>query len=117
MLFIIVKVDILPTGAYWFDFCVAFQPFRREALIANEENLAIIPTDTPRINAVILALVRNEEVHGMVQSMRDLEQTWNHRFQYPWVFFNNVPFSDEFKRLTQNETKAKCQYGMAHGPR
>lgn len=47
----------------------------------------------------------------MVQSMRDLERTWNSKFNYPWTFFNDEPFNDEFKRKTQAETKAKCFYG------
>ena len=48
----------------------------------------------------------------MVQSMRDLERTWNSKFNYPWTFFNDEPFDDEFKRKTQAETKAKCFYGI-----
>lgn len=47
----------------------------------------------------------------MVQSMIDLERTWNHKFNYPWTFFNDVPFDEEFKRKTQAVTKAKCYYG------
>lgn len=66
---------------------------------------------TSRINATLLSLVRNEEVDGMVQAMRDLERTWNHKFNYPWTFFNDVPFSEEFKRRTSAETKAECRYG------
>jgi len=50
----------------------------------------------------------------MVQSMVDLERTWNSKFNYPWTFFNDVPFTDEFKRKTQAATKAKCNYGMRH---
>jgi mannosyltransferase len=68
---------------------------------------------TNRINATLLSLVRNEEVMGMVQAMQDLERTWNHKFNYPWTFFNDVPFTEEFKRLTQAETKAECKYGRA----
>lgn len=49
----------------------------------------------------------------MLVSMRDLERTWNSKFNYPWTFFNDVPFSEDFKRLTQMETKAKCNYGAA----
>lgn len=67
--------------------------------------------NSPRINATLLSLVRNNEVDGMVQSMVDLERTWNHKFNYPWTFFNDVPFDDEFKRKTQAVTKAKCYYG------
>lgn len=44
--------------------------------------------------------------------MQDMERTWNSKFNYPWIFFNDKPFTDEFKRRTQAETKAKCFYGM-----
>lgn len=67
--------------------------------------------NAPRINATLLALVRNNEVDGMVQSMVDLERTWNSKFNYPWTFFNDEPFDDEFKRRTKAATKAKCNYG------
>lgn len=67
---------------------------------------------TERINATILALVRNEELEGMLQSMEDLERTWNNKFNYPWTFFNDVPFSEEFKRKTSAATKAETRYGM-----
>lgn len=43
--------------------------------------------------------------------MVDLERTWNHKFNYPWTFFNDEPFSEEFKRKTSAATKAKCNYG------
>ena len=66
---------------------------------------------TNRINATLLSLVRNEEVEGMVQAMRDLERTWNSKFNYPWTFFNDVPFTEEFKTRTQAETSAECKYG------
>jgi len=67
---------------------------------------------TNRINATLLSLVRNEEIDGMVQAMRDLERTWNSKFNYPWTFFNEVPFTEDFKKRTQAETKAQCNYGM-----
>ncbi len=52
----------------------------------------------------------------MLQSMGDLERTWNHKFNYPWTFFNDVPFSEEFKRKTQEMTKAECNYGTQRNP-
>lgn len=45
--------------------------------------------------------------------MRDLERTWNNKFNYPYIFFNDMPFTEEFKQKTQAITKAKCQYGTA----
>ena len=47
----------------------------------------------------------------MVQAMRDLERTWNHKFNYPWTFFNDEPFNEVFKQRTKAETKAPCYYG------
>ncbi|CAF9936680.1 MAG: hypothetical protein ALECFALPRED_006949 [Alectoria fallacina] len=76
------------------------------------EGYAADNSNSPRINATLLALVRNEELDGMLVSMRDLERTWNSKFNYPWTFFNDVPFSEDFKRLTQMETKAKCNYEL-----
>ena len=63
-----------------------------------------------RINATLLSLVRNKELVDLVHSMQDLERTWNHKFNYPWTFINDVPFTEEFKRETQAQTKAKCRY-------
>ncbi|KAK2782031.1 hypothetical protein FQN53_000207 [Emmonsiellopsis sp. PD_33] len=65
-----------------------------------------------RINATLLSLVRNEELEELIMTMRDLERTWNSKFNYPWTFFNDKEFTDEFKTRTQAETKAKCNYEL-----
>jgi hypothetical protein len=52
---------------------------------------------SPRPIAALISLVRNEELDGIMQSMRQLEYHWNHKYRYPWIFFNEQPFSDEFK--------------------
>ncbi|KAF3912798.1 hypothetical protein AA313_de0200324 [Arthrobotrys entomopaga] len=66
--------------------------------------------DQPRVNATILSLVRNEELQGMLQSMADLERTFNRKFNYPYTFINNVPFTDKFKAATKAMTKAEVSY-------
>lgn len=50
-----------------------------------------------RPNAAIISLVRNEELDGILQSMRQLERHWNERYNYPWVFFSEKEFTEEFK--------------------
>lgn len=69
-------------------------------------------SNSARINATLLSLVRNEELEELLLSMADLENTWNHKFNYPWSFFNDVPFTEEFKRRTQAATKGKCYYHL-----
>ncbi|KAL1302993.1 hypothetical protein AAFC00_003309 [Neodothiora populina] len=68
--------------------------------------------NSDRINATIISLVRNEELTQLLQSMHDLEKTFNHKFNYPWTFFNDVPFTDEFKRKTRTMTKAEIRYEL-----
>ena len=53
--------------------------------------------------AALISLVRNSELEGMMQSMRSLELHWNRKYRYPWVFFNDEPFSDEFKVRSSTE--------------
>ena len=74
-------------------------------------NYAADNLQSDRINATILSLVRNSETMSMVNAMKDLERTWNHKFNYPWTFFNDEPFTEEFKRQTSAATKAKTYYG------
>lgn len=51
----------------------------------------------PKPRAALISLVRNQELEGIIQSMTQLEYHWNRKYEYPWVFFNDEPFSDEFK--------------------
>lgn len=65
-----------------------------------------------RINATLLSLVRNEELKGILQSMAEVESTFNAKFNYPWTFFNDKPFTEEFKEKTRAMTKAQVRYGQ-----
>jgi alpha 1,2-mannosyltransferase len=49
-------------------------------------------------NAVMLMLARNSELEGAVSSVKQLEEKFNQRYHYPWVFLNEEPFSEEFKQ-------------------
>jgi alpha 1,2-mannosyltransferase len=44
--------------------------------------------------------------------MKQMESTFNHWAGYPYVFLNDEPFSDEFKKYTQQLTNAPCHYGQ-----
>ena len=51
-----------------------------------------------RANATFVILARNSDVDGMVRSVRDMEDRFNRKFGYPYVFLNEEEFSEEFKR-------------------
>ncbi|KAF8537042.1 glycolipid 2-alpha-mannosyltransferase-domain-containing protein [Trichophaea hybrida] len=69
------------------------------------------PGEINRTSATLLSLVRNNELDGMLQSMKDLQETWNNKFSYPWTFINDEEFTQEFKdKTTLAAGNAKTSY-------
>jgi alpha 1,2-mannosyltransferase len=51
-----------------------------------------------RANATIVMLARNGDIHGVAKSIKQMEDRFNKRFRYPYVFLNEEPFTDQFKK-------------------
>ncbi|KAE9389454.1 glycosyl transferase [Gymnopus androsaceus JB14] len=58
-----------------------------------------------RENATLVFLSRNSELKGVLSSMRSLENRFNRKYQYPWVFLN-----DEDRVML--ETSAPVHFGL-----
>ncbi|CAG8433747.1 11075_t:CDS:2 [Ambispora gerdemannii] len=67
---------------------------------------------TTRVKAAIVILVRNSELNDLRFTMHQLEDRWNKKFHYPYVFLNDVEFTDEFKELTTGITESETSYGL-----
>ena len=50
-----------------------------------------------KANAAIVSLARNGDIDGIVFSMKQMEDRFNKRYRYPYVFLNEEVFSEEFK--------------------
>jgi alpha 1,2-mannosyltransferase len=61
-------------------------------------NSAGLPSDHPRANATLVFLCRNSDINGVVSSVQQMEDRFNKRYHYPWVFLNDEPFTDELKK-------------------
>ncbi|KAI0738269.1 glycosyltransferase family 15 protein [Daedaleopsis nitida] len=57
-------------------------------------------------------LVRNSELESALSSVSQLETRFNHRFGYPWVFLNEVPFSGAFKEAMSAAISGPVSYGL-----
>ena len=64
------------------------------------------------MNATFVTLARNSDVWEIARSIRQVEDRFNHRFGYDWVFLNDQPFDDEFKRVTSALTSGNTKYGL-----
>ncbi|TNY24040.1 putative mannosyltransferase [Rhodotorula diobovata] len=65
-----------------------------------------------RANAAFVILARNSDVWEILDSIRGIEDRFNRRYHYPYVFLNDQPFSDEFKRHTSGIASGPCSYGL-----
>ncbi|KAK7467143.1 hypothetical protein VKT23_004202 [Stygiomarasmius scandens] len=65
-----------------------------------------------KANAAIVMLARNSDLNGIVVSMKQMEDRFNKKFNYPYVFLNEQPFSDEFKTRVTGLTDAQVQFGL-----
>ncbi|CAO3607271.1 unnamed protein product [Cunninghamella echinulata] len=63
------------------------------------------------VKAAFVILARNSNLDGVRQSVRQMEDWFNRKFNYPYVFLNDEDFDEEFKELTTSLTKAETFYG------
>lgn len=60
-------------------------------------NSTITPPDR-KANAAFVVLARNNDLDGVLSSMKQMEDRFNKKFNYPWIFLNEQPFTEEFKK-------------------
>ncbi|GMF52702.1 unnamed protein product [[Candida] boidinii] len=61
-------------------------------------------------NATLITLVRNSELEQIVETIKQIESTWNHKYHYPYTFMNEEEFSKEFKEEVGKVCSGKINY-------
>ena len=69
-------------------------------------------TERGRENAVIVVLARNSDLQGLKYSLTQFEFRFNSKYHYPYVFLNDVPFSEEFKTGISAKISGKAEFGL-----
>ena len=74
------------------------------------------PTDKEiakdKISATFVSLARNSDINSLLGSIRQIEDRFNKKYHYDWVFLNDQPFSDEFIEITTAAVSGKTKYGL-----
>ncbi|BGP43134.1 hypothetical protein JCM10449v2_007158 [Rhodotorula kratochvilovae] len=68
--------------------------------------------NSTRANAAFVILARNSDVWEILESIRGIEDRFNRKYNYPYVFLNDQPFNEEFKRHTSGIASGPCSYGL-----
>ncbi|KAI9894573.1 MAG: alpha 1,2-mannosyltransferase 2.4.1 [Vezdaea aestivalis] len=71
---------------------------------------ATIPGE--RMNATFVTLARNGDIWEIARSIRQVEDRFNRKFNYDWVFLNDVEFDDDFKAVTTALVSGTTKYGL-----
>ncbi|KIJ55525.1 glycosyltransferase family 15 protein [Sphaerobolus stellatus SS14] len=74
-------------------------------------NFTITPP-TRKAKAVLLMHARSADLKQVMASMKQLEDTFNKKHQYPWLFLSEEPFSEQFKKYTTEITDSTVSYGL-----
>jgi alpha 1,2-mannosyltransferase len=73
---------------------------------------ALYPTDPgERMNATFVTLARNSDLWEIAKSIRHVEDRFNRKFNYDWVFLNDDDFNEEFIKVTTALVSGKTHYG------
>ncbi|KAK5808975.1 nucleotide-diphospho-sugar transferase [Linnemannia elongata] len=91
---------------------------KKEAPKRDRKNTILLQRPLPpkpptrRANAAFVMLVRNSDGQGARSAVRQIEDRFNRNFQYPYVFLNDVPFTEEFKELIRPMSRANITFGL-----
>lgn len=78
---------------------------------AAGDELKAKTTSPGKVKATFVTLARNRDVWEILESIRQVEDKFNHKFNYDWVFLNDEDFNEEFKRETSRMVSGTTHYG------
>ncbi|KIN00267.1 glycosyltransferase family 15 protein [Oidiodendron maius Zn] len=62
------------------------------------------------MNATFVTLARNSDLWDIARSIRQVEDRFNKKYHYDWVFLNDKPFDEDFKRVTTSLVSGTTHY-------
>lgn len=78
----------------------------------DEESGKAAADDGDRVKATFVTLARNSDLLSLLESIRSVQDRFNHKYNYDWVFLNDEEFSEEFKAFTSSIVTGKTKYGL-----
>ena len=80
--------------------------------ISKTSPLMITTDPSRRAKAAIVVLAQNSHLRSVLLSMQRMEQRFNGKYHYPYVFLNEQQFDSDFKQRTSAITQSRTLYGL-----
>ncbi|KAH6903455.1 alpha-1,2 mannosyltransferase KTR1 [Coprinopsis sp. MPI-PUGE-AT-0042] len=110
-MFLVLIPTILCLHFLFGAFSSDYQPIKHAVSTANKLLSTAAGTQPERANATLVMLARNSELDGVISSMRQVEDRFNRKYNYPWVFLNDDDFTDEFKERVSILASGEVKFG------
>ncbi|OBA24298.1 glycosyl transferase [Metschnikowia bicuspidata var. bicuspidata NRRL YB-4993] len=65
-----------------------------------------------KVKATFVTLARNSDLQGLTQSITHIEERFNSKYHYDWVFLNDAPFDEDFKTAVQGMVSGQAKFGL-----
>ncbi|KAJ2673301.1 hypothetical protein IWW42_002311 [Coemansia sp. RSA 1085] len=79
---------------------------------AEMARLGLLPSAGRQANASFVVLIRNRELDDFLDTMRQLEDRFNHRYHYPYLFLNDQPFTRSFMQAVAASTTSNVTFAL-----
>jgi hypothetical protein len=79
---------------------------------SNNNNLIPSEKKTKRKNGCILVLVANSDLKNLSKLIKRFELVFNKKYNYPYILFNDKPFTPEFKAQATKYTESEVEFGL-----
>jgi len=84
----------------------------KAAVPALPKKPAAVINKGDKIKATFVTLARNSDLYQLMGSIRQIEDRFNKKFNYDWVFLNDQEFNEEFKAETSAAVSGNTKYGL-----
>lgn len=105
---LVLLLALLESYAHWRSFLPHRPPERLDGPFSTSCREPDV--DAPREDAVLVMTARNEELAAAEHTVASLERHFNRWFRYPIVFFNDAPFTDDFRTTLAAATSANVSF-------
>jgi len=78
---------------------------------SHTEKNGLTSPGKPQVKGCFVMLTRNGDLHSVRATVRQIEDRLNRRYNYPYIFINDQPFTEKFKDFTSALTNAQTFYG------
>lgn len=73
---------------------------------------AAAPGSAGKVKATFVTLARNSDLSGLTQSIGFIEDKFNRKYHYDWVFLNDEPFTEDFKLAIKALVSGTAKFGL-----